>query len=114
MTNKKYNRIGDSPLVGAGTYADNESVAVSCTGHGEYFIRYAVAYDIAARMSYGGYSLKDACEDLVNKKLVEKGGSGGLIAVDRYGNVQMPFNTEGMYRASSVDGKRFIGIYKEE
>jgi beta-aspartyl-peptidase (threonine type) len=113
MTNKKFNRIGDSPIIGAGTYADNNTVAVSCTGHGEYFIRYAVAYDIAARMEYGGMSLKDACNAIVNEKLVEKGGSGGLIAVDKKGNIQMPFNTEGMYRASSKGGKRFIGVYKD-
>ena len=112
MTNKKYNRIGDSPIIGAGTYADNNTVAVSCTGHGEFFIRYAVAYDIAARMEYGNASLKEACEAIVNEKLVEKGGSGGLIAVDKYGNIEMPFNTEGMYRASSKDGERYIGIYK--
>lgn len=114
MTNKRFNRVGDSPIIGAGTYADNNSVAVSCTGHGEYFIRYAVAYDIAARMTYGKVSLKTACEDLVNEKLVQKGGSGGLIALDKSGNIEMPFNTEGMYRASSVGGKRFIGIYKDE
>ena len=112
MTNKKYNRIGDSPIIGAGTYADNNTVAVSCTGHGEYFIRYAVAYDIAARMEYGNLSLKEACNGIVNEKLVEKGGSGGLIAVDKFGNIEMPFNTEGMYRASSKDGDRYIGIYK--
>lgn len=111
MTNKKYNRIGDSPIIGAGTYADNNTVAVSCTGHGEYFIRYAVAHDIAARMEYGNASLKEACSDLVNGKLVEKGGSGGLIAVDKDGNIEMPFNTEGMYRASSNGVSRFIGIY---
>jgi beta-aspartyl-peptidase (threonine type) len=113
MTNKKFNRIGDSPIIGAGTYADNNTVAVSCTGHGEYFIRYAVAYDIAARMEYGDVSLKEATIGIVHEKLVEKGGSGGLIAVDKNGNIEMPFNTEGMYRASSKDGERFIGIYKD-
>lgn len=112
MTNKKYNRIGDAPIIGAGTYADNNSCAVSCTGHGEYFIRYTVARDIAALMEYKGLSLKDACQYMVYEKLVEKGGEGGLIAIDKYGNIEMPFNTSGMYRAYVKDGKKVIKIYK--
>ena len=113
MTNKKYNRIGDAPIIGAGTYADNNSCAVSCTGHGEYFIRYTVARDIAALMEYKGLSLKDACQYMVYEKLVEKGGEGGLIAIDKYGNIEMPFNTSGMYRAYVKDGEKVIKIYKE-
>ena len=112
MTNKRYNRIGDSPIIGAGTYADNNSCAVSCTGHGEYFIRYAVAYDLAARLTYTDATLEEAAGELVNSKLVEKGGSGGLISVDKNGNVAMPFNTPGMYRGYAKPGEREIGIYK--
>jgi len=111
MTNKRYNRIGDAPIIGAGTYADNGSVAVSCTGHGEYFIRYAVAYDLAARLTYTNADLQTAADELVNKKLVEKEGSGGLIAVDKDGNIAMPFNTSGMYRGYVKPGEREIGIY---
>ena len=112
MTNKKYNRIGDSPVIGAGTYADN-TCAVSSTGHGEYFIRYAVAHDISAIMDYGGSSLQEAADQVINKKLKEKGGTGGVIAVDHYGNVAMPFNTEGMYRGYIRPGEREVLIYKE-
>lgn len=111
MTNKRYNRIGDAPIIGAGTYADNASVAVSCTGHGEYFIRYAVAYDLAARLTYTNADLQTAADELVHKKLVEKEGSGGLIAVDKDGNIAMPFNTPGMYRGYVKPGEREIGIY---
>ena len=115
MTNKKYNRIGDAPIIGAGTYADDATVAVSCTGHGEYFIRYAVAHDLAARLEYSDQDLTRASKALVMDKLVQKGGSGGLIAVDNMGNIAMPFNTEGMYRASFVaGGQKYIGIYKDE
>jgi beta-aspartyl-peptidase (threonine type) len=113
MTNKRYNRIGDSPIIGAGTYANNASCAVSCTGHGEYFIRYAVAYDLSARMEYAGESLQDAADHIIHKKLKEAGGNGGFIAVDKWGNVAMPFNTEGMYRAYAKPGKRAIKIYDE-
>ena len=97
MTNKKFNRIGDSPVIGAGTYANNKTCGVSCTGHGEYFIRYAVAHDVSAMMEYGGQSVVAAADHIVNTKLVEAGGSGGLIALDKHGNVSMPFNTSGMY-----------------
>ena len=113
MTNKKYNRIGDSPIIGAGSYADNATCAVSSTGHGEYFIRYAVAYDIAARMAYKGISLSQAADEVVMQKLVEKGGSGGVIAVDKYGNVAMPFNSEGMYRGYVTPAERVVKIYKD-
>ena len=113
MTNKRYGRIGDSPVIGAGTYADNATCGVSSTGHGEYFIRYAVAYDIAARMEYGGMSLSDAAHAIVMEKLVEKEGSGGIIALDKYGNVAMPFNTPGMYRGYAKPGERYVGMYKD-
>jgi beta-aspartyl-peptidase (threonine type) len=113
MTNKRFNRIGDAPIIGAGTFADNNTCGVSCTGHGEYFIRYTVARDIAALMEYKGLSLKEACDFIVNKKLVEKGGDGGLIAIDKYGNIEMPFNTSGMYRGYAKEGKREVKIYKD-
>ena len=114
MTNKRYGRIGDSPVIGAGTYADNATCGVSSTGHGEYFIRYAVAYDIAARMAYGGASLAEAADAIVMEKLVAKAGSGGIIALDKYGNVAMPFNTPGMYRGYAKPGERYVGMYREE
>jgi len=114
MTNKRYGRIGDAPIIGAGTYANNATCAVSATGHGEYFIRSVVAHDISALMEYKGLSLKDAANEVVMKKLVEIGGEGGIIAVDRNGNVAMPFNSEGMYRGYiKSDGKREILIYKD-
>lgn len=112
MTNKRWNRLGDSPVVGAGTFADNNTCAVSCTGHGEYFIRYVVAYDIAALMEYKGLSLMDAANTVVMDKLVKAGGEGGLIAVDKYGNVALPFNSEGMYRGYSRPGERLVEIYR--
>ena len=114
MTNKRYNRIGDSPIIGAGTYANNATCAVSCTGHGEYFIRYAVAHDVSALMEYKGVSLQEAAEYIVNDKLVKKKGNGGLIAVDAQGNVAMPFNTPGMYRGYAKAGERVIKLYKGE
>lgn len=114
MTNKRYNRIGDSPVIGAGTYADNSTCGVSATGHGEYFIRYAVAHDIHAQMLYGHKSLKDAARHIIYDVLVQKGGTGGVIALDSKGNITMPFNTEGMYRAYATPDYRFIGIYKED
>lgn len=113
MTNKRWGRVGDSPIIGAGTYADNETCGVSGTGHGEFFIRYAVAHDVASRMAYLGEDLATAADFVVNKKLVEKGGSGGLIALDAKGNVAMPFNTEGMYRGYVKPGKREVLIYKD-
>ena len=115
MTNKRYNRIGDTPVIGAGTYANNNTCAVSATGHGEYFIRWTVAHDISALMEYKGLSLKEASEFVVNNKLLKAGGSGGVICLDRSGNISMPFNTEGMFRGfSSADGKEGILIYKDE
>lgn len=114
MTNKRYGRIGDAPIIGAGTYANNATCAVSATGHGEYFIRTVVAHDISALMEYKGMSLNDAANEVVMRKLVERGGEGGVIAVDRKGNVAMPFNSAGMYRGYiKSDGKREILIYKD-
>ncbi len=113
MTNKRYNRIGDSPVIGAGTYANNKTCGVSCTGHGEYFIRYSVAHDVSAMMEYTGKSLQETAEHIVNKKLKEAGGSGGLIALDSKGNIVMPFNTAGMYRGYVTDSEKQIAIYKD-
>lgn len=105
MTNKRPGRVGDSPLIGAGTYADNATAAVSCTGTGEMFIRLAAAYDVCARMRYAGMTLAEASALVVQEALPALGGRGGLIAVDRHGNVSMPFNTEGMYRGHARVGE---------
>ncbi len=114
MTNKRYGRVGDAPIIGAGTYADNNTCAVSATGHGEYFIRSVVAYDIAALMHYKGLSVQEASKEVVNQKLVERGGEGGVIALDAKGNFSMPFNSEGMYRGYiKSDGSFRIDIYKD-
>lgn len=112
MTNKKHNRIGDSPIIGAGTYADNATCGVSCTGHGEYFIRYTVARDIAALMEYGDKTLAEAAEQIINKKLVEKGGTGGIVSLDKDGNIAMNFNTAGMYRGYAKPEERVVKIFK--
>lgn len=114
MTGKRYGRFGDVPLIGAGTYADNQTCAVSCTGHGEYFIRYAVAHDLSARMAYSEKTLENAAGEIIYKVLKEAGGGGGLIAVDKQGNVTLPFNTPGMYRGYAKPGKRFVGIFEGE
>lgn len=115
MANKRYNRIGDSPIIGAGTYANNSTCAVSATGHGEYFIRWTVAHDISALMEYKGLTLKEASELVVNEKLVKAGGSGGVICVDKSGNISMPFNSTGMFRGfATADGNEGIYIYKDE
>jgi beta-aspartyl-peptidase (threonine type) len=115
MTNKRYNRVGDAPIIGAGTYANNATCAVSATGHGEFFIRWTVAHDISALMEYKGLSLAKASELVVNDKLVKAGGSGGVISVDKAGNISMPFNSEGMFRGfASSDGKSGVYIYKDE
>ncbi|WP_082893663.1 isoaspartyl peptidase/L-asparaginase [Rufibacter ruber] len=112
MTNKRYGRVGDAPIIGAGTYADNGTCAVSATGHGEFFIRSVVAYDIAAIMKYKNASVKKAAEEVVNDKLVTFGGEGGVIALDRNGNFAMPFNSEGMYRGYINQKKSEVLIYK--
>ncbi len=100
MTNKKFGRVGDSPIIGAGTYANNIQCAVSCTGHGEFFIKAVVAYDVFCLMEYKQLSLAEACHIVVKEKLVKIGGEGGLIAVDKAGNISLCFNSDGMYRAS--------------
>ena len=110
MTNKKYGRIGDSPIIGSGNYANNLTCAVSCTGSGEYFIRGVVAYDVSCLMEMKGLSLKEACEQVIYKRIKKIGGDGGLIAVDRFGNTAMPFNTKGMYRGVKTSN----GIYAIE
>ena len=114
MTNKKHGRVGDTPIIGAGTYANNQTCAVSCTGHGEFFIRSVVAYDISCLIEYKGFSLKEACNLVVKDKLVKIGGEGGLIALDARGNIELCFNSEGMYRASKKSNEDvYIGIYKD-
>ncbi len=112
MTNKQYGRIGDSPLIGIGTYANNKTCAISCTGHGEPFIRAVAAHDVSCLMEYKHLSLQQACEEVVLNKLVEMKGEGGLIAIDTAGNVSLVFNCAGMYRGvKSSDGKIQIAIY---
>ncbi|WP_346854166.1 isoaspartyl peptidase/L-asparaginase [uncultured Draconibacterium sp.] len=114
MTNKKYGRIGDSPIIGAGTYANNKTCAVSCTGHGEYYIRLGFARDISALMEYKNLNVKEACSEEI-KKLSELNGTGGVIAVDGDGNIAMEFNTSGMFRAfAKSNGEREIAIFKNE
>ena len=115
MTNKRFGRVGDVPVIGAGTYADNNSCGISATGHGEYFIRAAVAHDICARMEYKGISLQQAQDEVVQDKLVKMNGSGGVIGVDKDANVAFSFNSLGMYRASiNKDGVRQIKIFKDD
>jgi len=114
MTNKRYNRIGDSPIIGAGTYANNNTCGVSCTGHGEFFIRYAVAHDVSAIMEYTDATLAEATHKVIMEKLVKAKGSGGLVALDKDGNISMTFNTPGMYRGWVKPGERFVAIYKDE
>jgi len=112
MTNKRFGRVGDSPMIGIGNYANNKTCAVSCTGSGEFFIKGVVAYDVSCLMEYKGLSLSDAASEVINKRLLEIGGDGGLIAVDIHGNIAMPFNTEGMYRGSKTSfGEKRISIY---
>jgi beta-aspartyl-peptidase (threonine type) len=114
MTNKRWGRIGDAPVIGAGTYANNASCAVSSTGHGEYFIRSVVAYDICALVEYRGWSLERAAKSVVHEKLVQRGGEGGVIAVDPNGKVVMEFNSPGMFRGMrDSSGQRQIAIYEK-
>ena len=113
MTNKKYGRIGDTPMIGAGTYANNKTCAISCTGHGEPFIRGVAAYDVSCLIEYRGLSLHDAMQLVVNEKLLKLEGEGGMIGVDAKGNAAMIFNSDGMYRAMcDSDGNREISIYR--
>lgn len=113
MSNKKFGRVGDVPIIGAGTYANNESCAVSCTGWGEFFIRLVVAKSVSDLVAYKNFSLKNAAGEMIYKKVPQLGGDGGLIAVDKKGNIAMPFNTAGMYRGFiRNDGKTVVNIYK--
>ena len=113
MTNKKYGRIGDSPIIGCGTYANNKTCGISCTGHGEMFIRTVAAYDVSCLMEYKGYSLQKAMDIVVNEKLLAIQGEGGMIGVDGQGNPAMIFNSQGMYRGlKSSDGTETVAIYK--
>ncbi len=114
MTNKKYGRIGDSPIIGSGTYANNKTCAISCTGHGEMFIRAVAAYDVSCIMEYKGLSLQEAMDEVVNKKLLQIDGEGGMIGVDAQANVAMIFNSAGMYRGfKNNSGESYIGIYRD-
>ena len=114
MSNKKYGRVGDVPIIGAGTYANNATCAISCTGWGEFFIRLVVAKSVSDLMEYKSLSLQKAAEEMIMKKVPQLGGDGGLIAVDKKGNISMPFNTPGMYRGYiRSDGKAVVKIYKD-
>jgi beta-aspartyl-peptidase (threonine type) len=114
MTNKRWSRIGDAPIIGSGTYANNKTCGVSSTGRGEYFIRNQVAYDISAQMEYKNSTLKDATKDVIQNKLTPLGGTGGVVALDKNGNMSFEFNTAGMYRASmDQKGNLVVKIYKE-
>lgn len=112
MTDKRYNRLGDSPIIGAGTYADNHSCAISCTGHGEFFIRYGVAKDVCDLVAYKGMPSGEAADFVINDKLKKAGAEGGLICVDKFGNISQPFNSEGMYRGYAKPGERKVMIYR--
>lgn len=115
MPNKKYSRIGDSPIIGAGTYANNSTCGVSGTGHGEFFIRWTVAHDISALMEYQGMDVESAAKLVIEKKLVVAGGNGGVICLDKYGKPAMVTNTSGMFRAyGNSDGDRVVAIFKEK
>lgn len=112
MTNKRFGRVGDSPMIGSGNYANNKTCAVSCTGSGEYFIRGVVAYDVSCLMEYKGMSLEEATTEVIQHRILQLGGDGGLIAVDAKGNIALPFNTEGMYRGfKKSTGEEGISIY---
>ena len=114
MTNKQFGRIGDTPIIGAGTYANNKTCAISCTGHGEPFIRSVAAYDVSCLMEYKGLNLTEAMQEVVMNKLPALAGEGGMIGIDKAGNVALLFNSEGMYRgAKSSDGTNFVSIYKD-
>ncbi len=113
MTNKKFGRVGDTPIIGAGTYACNQTCAISCTGHGEYFMKQLVAYDIACLMEYKGYTIEQACDTVVHHKLKAIGGEGGLIGIDSAGNICLSFNSAGMYRGFIKGNEEVeVAIYK--
>lgn len=111
MMNKKYGRVGDSPIIGAGTYANNKTCAISATGHGEYFIRLNVTHDISAMMEYQNKSLKEAADEEIFKKLTKLGGAGGVIAIDKDGNIAMPFNTPGMFRGYRLNDENHVVLF---
>jgi beta-aspartyl-peptidase (threonine type) len=114
MTNKKYGRVGDAPIIGAGTYANNDSCAVSATGWGEFFIRLGVARDICSLMEYRAMPIQNAADLVIKQKLQKLGGDGGIIGLDKFGNIALSFNSEGMYRAYiNSDGKPVVEIYKD-
>jgi len=113
VTNKRWGRVGDSPLIACGTYAENGYAAVSTTGYGEVFIRKAVAHDVIARMKYGGQSLEQALQALIHEDLPLAGGDGGLIAIDQEGNIQFAFNTRGMYRGYAYGDEIYTGIFQD-
>ncbi len=114
MSMKKYGRIGDSPIIGAGTYADNNSCAVSCTGWGEYYIRLALAKAVCDRVELAGMSVEDAVKEMIHNKLENLGGDGGIIALDKHGNISIEFNTAGMHRAYiKWNGEPYVSIYKD-
>jgi beta-aspartyl-peptidase (threonine type) len=114
MTNKKYGRVGDAPIIGAGTYANNDSCAVSATGWGEFFIRIGVARDICAIMEYRAMPIQSAADMVIKQKLQKLGGDGGIIGLDKFGNIAISFNSEGMYRAYiNSEGKPVVEIYKD-
>jgi beta-aspartyl-peptidase (threonine type) len=115
MTNKKWNRIGDAPIIGAGTYANNATCAISATGWGEFFIRSVVAYDISALMEYKGLTIQEAAYEVIHNKVAKLGGDGGVVGIDRNGNPMMEMNTPGMYRAHmDAAGKLEVKIYQDE
>lgn len=115
MTNKRFGRVGDSPIIGAGTYADNETCGVSSTGYGEYFMRGVIAYDISAMMRYAHLPLAEAANAVIHGKLTEMGGTGGVIALDREGHIVTPFNTDGMFRAYiDAEGTTVVKMYRNE
>lgn len=114
MVNKKFGRVGDVPVIGAGTYANNSTAALSCTGHGEYFIRNVVAHDISALIEYKNMSLENAAKELIQNKLLKQEGRGGVIGINKKGDITIEFNTDGMFRGFKIsNGKFFVGMYKE-
>ena len=114
MTNKRWGRVGDVPIIGAGTYANNATCGISATGWGEFFIRNVAAHDISAMMEYKGLTLEEAAKEEIQNKIPKLGGDGGIVSIDKYGNIVMEFNTSGMFRASmDENGELFVGMFKD-
>lgn len=114
MTNKRWGRVGDVPIIGAGTYANNATCGISATGWGEFFIRNVAAHDISAMMEYKGLTLEEAAKEEIQNKIPKLGGNGGIVSIDKYGNIVMEFNTSGMFRASmDENGELFVGMFKD-